>query len=77
MDCTIIGVGTTISYEQGFIRENGVVIAAVKNVLYTEAVECNIKLMNAIYDQPRPITDDSLDVMNSLSIATRVMFHWL
>ena len=77
MDCILLDGGRTINYEHGFIKYEGVVIGAVKNVLYTEAVECNIKLMNAIYDQPRPITDDSLDVMNSLSIATRVMFHWL
>jgi hypothetical protein len=77
MDCTIIGVGNTISYEHGFIKHEGVVIGAVKNVLYTEAVECNIKLINDIYNQPRPITDDSFDIMDSLINVTYSMIHWL
>jgi hypothetical protein len=77
MDCTLIGRGLDIEYQQGFIKEDGIVIGAVKNVLYTEAVECNIKLINSIYNQPRPITDDSMSVMADLITVTRSMIHWI
>ena len=77
MDCTLIGRGLDIEYQQGFIKEDGIVIGAVKNVLYTEAVECNIKLINSIYNQPRPITDDSMSVMYDLITVTRSMIHWI
>ena len=77
MDCTLLGGGNTLSYENGFIKQEGVVIAAVKNVLYTEAVESNIRLMNALYDQPRPITDGSLEIMHELTSVTDSMIHWL
>jgi len=77
MDCSIIGGGNTINYEHGFIKQDNVVIGAVKNVLFTEAVECNIKLMNAIYEQPRPITNSSFDIMDDLIRVTMNMIHWL
>lgn len=77
MDCTLLDGGRTINYEHGFIKYEGVVIGAVKNVLYTEAVECNIKLINDIYNQPRPITDDSFEIMDSLINVTYSMIHWL
>ncbi len=77
MDCTLLGGGNTLSYEHGFIKQEGVVIGAVKNVLYTEAVESNIRLMNALYDQPRPITDGSLGIMHELTRVTDSMIHWL
>ena len=50
MDCTLIGGGNTIDYQEGFLRQDGIVIGAVKNVLYTQAVEYNIKLIKSIYD---------------------------
>lgn len=77
MDCTLIGGGLDIEYQHGFVKEDGIVIGAVKNVLYSEAVECNIKLINSIYNQPRPITDDSFDIMDSLINVTYSMIHWL
>ena len=77
MDCTLIGGGLDIEYQHGFVKEDVIVIGAVKNVLYTEAVECNIKLINSIYNQPRPITDDSMSVMTNLITVTKSMIHWI
>lgn len=77
MNCTLIGGGLDIEYQHGFVKEDGIVIGAVKNVLYTEAVECNIKLINSIYNQPRPITDDSMSVMTNLITVTKSMIHWI
>ena len=77
MDCTLIGGGNTIDYQEGFLRQDGIVIGAVKNVLYTQAVEYNIKLINSIYDQPRPINDDSMSIMNDLASVTKRMIHWI
>jgi hypothetical protein len=77
MECTLIGGGSDGEYQHGFVKDDGIVIGAVKNVLYTEAVECNIKLINSIYNQPRPITDDSMSVMDDLITVTRSMIHWI
>ena len=77
MECTLIGGGSDNEYQHGFVKNDGIVIGAVKNVLYTEAVECNIKLINSIYNQPRPITDNSMSVMDDLITVTSSMIHWI
>ena len=77
MECTLIGGGGDCGYQLGFVKNDGIVIGAVKNVLYTEAVECNIKLINSIYNQPRRISDNSMSVMDDLITVTSSMIHWI
>lgn len=51
-------------YEKGFFTNNdGLVIAKVKSPLYTDTVEQLLIMINNIYDQQRPIKDDSFDIM--------------
>lgn len=54
-------------YENGFItNEKGIVIAKVKNRLYSNTVGSMFILIEQIYDQERPIKDDSFEIMSSM-----------
>ena len=51
-------------YDKGFLHDyDGNVVGKVKNRLYINAVEALLITVNDIYDQDRPIMDDSFEVM--------------
>ena len=60
--------GSNAIYSEGVFRntETSAIIAAVSNPIYFFLVSSIIETVNKIYDQPRPITDNSIDVMSEL-----------
>lgn len=75
IDTSLVYEGT---YDKGFIiNDDDIVIAKVKNKLYIKTVEELFILINNIYNQDRPIKDDSFEIMNETITLIRSMVVFL
>lgn len=79
MDFTLLGNGLQCTYSKGFVTLNDEdrIIAKLKKAIYFDAAEANIKLINQLFNQTRPIADDSIEVMRLLVSATEKMFEYI
>jgi len=79
-DATLLGGGQSLEYENGFISnhdEEPVIVGKIKKVEYGPFVEAGLILCDKLYNQPRPIKDDSLQHIERICEAVGPMIEWI
>lgn len=80
IDATLIGGGDSLSYQNGFVFNNNetkIVVAKVKHEMYADSVEHLLNLANNIYGQPRPVLNNTFEVLNQTISLIRTMLVFI